>query len=330
MFGQIQPLTSADLPGCLALARDRGWLPEEGKWRLLFDLAVVYGVRDSAGELAGVAVLTRYGAEFAVIGMMLVATRYGGRGLGRALMNRALAEVGDAIVFLHATPVGRPLYEKLGFVPAGASHTYLGGFRPRATAAPAGSVPAGSALAGSVLAGSVLAGSVLAGSVSAGSVSAGPATAGRAPAAATAAEGGSRPAGPGDLMAIRRLDARANGTDRALLVRRLPGFTEQLRVTERPGGITGYAGAYRGVAYTCIGPVIAETADDAKTLIADVASGIAGPVRIDLGDRHPQLREWVVGRGLTPGASAALMVLGGRPLPGDRARCFAPLMRALG
>jgi hypothetical protein len=131
-------------------------------------------------------------------------------------------------------------------------------------------------------------------------------------------------------MAIRRLDARANGTDRALLVRRLPGFTEQLRVTERPGGITGYVGAYRGVAYTCIGPVIAESVDDAKTLIADVAGSIAGPLRIDLGDRHPQLREWAVGRGLTPGAPAALMVLGGRPLPGDRARCFAPLMRALG
>jgi GNAT superfamily N-acetyltransferase len=320
MFGQIQPLTSADLPGCLALARDRGWLPEEGKWRLLFDLAVVYGVRDPAGELAGVAVLTRYGAEFAVIGMMLVATRYGGRGLGHALMNRALAEVGDAVVFLHATPVGRPLYEKLGFVPAGASRTYLGGFGPPATAAPAGAATAGPAPA------------VSAPAVSAPAVSApaGAATAGPAPAAAAAAERGSRPAGPGDLMAIRRLDARANGTDRALLVRRLPGFTEQLRVTERPGGITGYAGAYRGVAYTCIGPVIAETVDDAKTLIADVAGSIAGPVRIDLGDRHPQLREWAVGRGLTPGASAALMVLGGRPLPGDRARCFAPLMRALG
>ena len=295
MFGQIQPLTSADLPGCLALARDRGWLPEERKWRLLFDLSTVYGVRDPVGQLGGVAVLTRYGADFAVIGMMLVATRYGGRGLGHALMNRALAEVGDAVVFLHATPVGRPLYEKLGFVPTGASHTYLGGFRPAAPAAPRDSAPAAPA----------------------------------APAAA-ASEQGSRPAGPGDLMAIRRLDARANGTDRALLVRRLPGFTEQLRVTERPGGITGYAGAYRGFAYSCIGPVIAETVDDAKTLIADVAGAIAGPVRIDLGDRHPQLREWAVGRGLTPGASAALMVLGGRPLPGDRARCFAPLMRALG
>src|SRR5580698_9366674 len=290
MFGQIQPLTSADLPGCLALARDRDWLPEERKWRLLVDLAVVYGVRDPLGELAGVTVLTRYGAEFAVIGMMLVASRYGGRGLGRALIHHALAEVGDAIVFLHATPVGRPLYEKLGFVPAGASQTYLGGFKSATPAAPAASATAASASA-----------------APAASAPAAP-----APAAAAATEGGSRPAGPGDLMAIRRLDARANGTDRALLVRRLPGFTEQLRVTERPGGITGYAGAYRGVAYACIGPVIAET------------------VRIDLGDRHPQLREWAVDRGLTPGASAALMVLGGRPLPGERAWCFAPLMRALG
>jgi GNAT superfamily N-acetyltransferase len=275
MFGQIKPLTSADLPGCLALAGDRGWLPEERKWRLVFDLAVVYGVRDPGGDLAGVAALTRYGAEFAVIGVMLVATRYGGRGLGRALMNHALAEAGDATVFLHATPIGRPLYEKLGFVPVGASHTYLGTFRP---AAPAGS----------------------------------------------------RPAGPADLMAIRRLDAQANGTDRALLVRRLPGFTDQLRVTERLGRITGYAGAYRGVSYACIGPVIADTVDDAETLITDVAGAITGPVRIDLGDRHPQLRKWAKGRGLTPGASADLMVLGGRRLPGDRGRCFAPLMPALG
>jgi hypothetical protein len=198
-------------------------------------------------------------------------------------------------------------------VPAGASHTYLGGFRPAAPAVPAAWAAAASATA-----------------VPGAWAAAASAIAAPAPAAAAAAGGGSRPAGPGDLMAIRRLDARANGTDRALLVRRLPGFTEQLRVTERPGGITGYAGAYRGVAYTCIGPVIAETVDDAKTLIADVAGSIAGPVRIDLGDGHPQLREWAVGRGLMPGASAALMVLGGRPLPGDRARCFAPLMRALG
>jgi hypothetical protein len=53
-------------------------------------------------------------------------------------------------------------------------------------------------------------------------------------------------------------------------------------------------------------------------------------VRIDLDDRHPQLLEWAAHRGLAPCATSAIMVHDGRPLPGDRARCFAPLMRALG
>ena len=279
MFGPIHPLTSTDLPGCLALARDREWLPEERKWRLLFDIGTVYGVRDQAGDLAGVAVLTCHGTELATIGMLLVAARYGRRGLGRGLMTHALAEAGQATVFLHATPSGRPLYENLGFVPVGTSHTHLGGF-----------VPAGR--------------------------TDGPAR--------------SRPAGRGDLSAIRRLDAQANGTDRAHLVRRLPGFTEQLRVVERCGVVTGYGGAYRGLRYVSIGPVIAESTSDAKTLIADLAGAVAGPVRVDLDDRHPQLLDWAATRGLTWHDSSVAMVLDGRPLPGDRARCFSPLMRALG
>jgi len=140
----------------------------------------------------------------------------------------------------------------------------------------------------------------------------------------------SRPAGPGDLSAIRRLDAQANGADRAQLVRRLPGFTEQLRVVERDGVITGYGGAYRCLRYVCIGPVIAESAVDAKALIADLAGAVAGPVRVDLDDRHPQLLDWAPACGLAWHNSALAMVLHGRPLPGDRGRCFAPLMPALG
>jgi GNAT superfamily N-acetyltransferase len=279
MFGPIHPLTSDDLPGCLALARDRQWLPEEHKWRLVFDIGTVYGVCDQAGDLAGVIALTCHGAELATIGTMLVAARYGRRGLGRRLMTHALAEAGKATVFLHATPFGRPLYEKLGFVPAGTSHTYLGRF-----------VPSGR---------------------------------GDGPAR-------SRPAGPGDLSAIRRLDAQANGTDRARLVRRLPGFTEQLRVVEQGGVVTGYGGAYRCLRYVSIGPVIAESAVDAQTLIAELAGAVAGPVRVDLDDRHPQMLDWAAARGLAWHDSALAMVLDGQPLPGDRGRCFAPLMRALG
>jgi GNAT superfamily N-acetyltransferase len=276
MFGLVQPLSLGDLPGCLALARDRGWPPEERKWQLLFAVGTVYGLRGGSGDLAGVVALTRYGPELAAIGMLLVAARYGGQGLGRRIMSHALAEAGDATVFLSVAGSGGPLCEKLGFVTAGMTHTHAGEF-----------------------------------------------AAGRGTA-------GSRPAEQGDLPAIRELDARCHGADRARLVRFLPGFTEHLRVIERHGFITGYAGGWRNVDQVVIGPVIAGSADDAQTLVADIAGAVTGPVRLDLDGRHPQLREWVTGHGLTPQASSAVMVRGGRRLPGDRARWFAPLMPALG
>jgi GNAT superfamily N-acetyltransferase len=276
MSGLVQPLSLGDLPGCLALARDRGWPPEERQWQLLFAVGTVYGLHDGDGGLAGVVALTRYGRELAAIGMLLVAARYGGQDLGRHIMNHALAEAGDATVFLSAAASGRPLCEKLGFVPVGTTHTHAGEFAPSGGTA------------------------------------------------------GSRPAEQGDLPAIRELDARCHGADRARLVRFLPGFTEHLRVVERHGFITAYGGGWRNVDHVVIGPVIAGSTGDAQTLVADIAGAVTGPVRLDLDGRHPQLREWATGHGLAPQGSSAVLVRGGRPLPGDRARGFAPLMPALG
>lgn len=115
MTGPVQRLTLDDLSGCLALARDRDWPAEEHKWRLLFDVGTVFGLRDAAGELVGSTILTRYGDTLAAISMVLVATRHGGRGLGRRLMDHAIAVAEGLPLFLNATSYGRPLYEKLGF-----------------------------------------------------------------------------------------------------------------------------------------------------------------------------------------------------------------------
>ena len=276
MFGPVEPLTPDDLPGCMALAVDRTWQAEEHKWRLLFELGTVYGVRDETGAPAGVVVLTRYGDELAAIGMMLVAARYGGQGMGRRIMTHVLAEAGGATVFLNSTDMGRPLYERLGFAAVGTTHTFAGELDvPRRAAA-------------------------------------------------------SRPAEPADLAAIRRLDAQVNGADRPRLVRFLPGFTEQLRVIERDGRITGYAGGWRNVDGLNIGPVIADRVEDAATLIADIAAAAGGPVRIDLDGGHPWLSEWAARRGLAERAVEPVMVRGGTALPGDRSRWFASLMQATG
>ncbi|WP_185949529.1 GNAT family N-acetyltransferase [Microbispora sp. KK1-11] len=126
----VRRLGPEDLDRCLALSEDRAWGREERKWLFLLENAEVHAIDAPSGELAGTVTLTRYGTTAAGIGMMLVATRYGGRGLGRRLMTHVLDAAGDATVFLWATEVGRPLYEKLGFETVGVTEARVGRLRP--------------------------------------------------------------------------------------------------------------------------------------------------------------------------------------------------------
>jgi GNAT superfamily N-acetyltransferase len=122
----VRQLSLADLPAIVMLAGDRGWSPEENKWRLIFAVSEVYGVDDPSGGLTGTVVLTRYGTELAAVGMMLVASRHGRQGLGRRLMHHALERAGGAVVYLTATEQGRPLYAQLGFHAVDTSTSYIG------------------------------------------------------------------------------------------------------------------------------------------------------------------------------------------------------------
>jgi GNAT superfamily N-acetyltransferase len=128
-FPPIRRLGPEDQKHCVALSLDRGWSPEEAKWLLLLEEADAFGVDAPDGGLAGAVVLARYGPDLASVGMMLVAGRYGRRGLGRALMTHLLAEAGGATVTLFATDAGKPLYTKLGFRTVRASMSFVGGFR---------------------------------------------------------------------------------------------------------------------------------------------------------------------------------------------------------
>jgi GNAT superfamily N-acetyltransferase len=114
----------------MALAVGRGWSPEKSKWAFLLEVAEAFGVDAPDGGLAGAVVLARYGQHHASAGMMLVAARFGRRGLGHALMSRLLAEAGDVTVTLFATDAGKPLYEKLGFRIIRRSAAFVGTFRP--------------------------------------------------------------------------------------------------------------------------------------------------------------------------------------------------------
>lgn len=122
---RIETLSEHELPECLALARDRGWLAEDAKWRMLFEAAAVLGVRDSTGTVVATVAHVRPAASFDFVGMLLVATEHERRGLGRALMRRVLDDSAPRPVLLYATTIGRPLYESLGFAEVGVTSTYF-------------------------------------------------------------------------------------------------------------------------------------------------------------------------------------------------------------
>ncbi|MGW0805376.1 GNAT family N-acetyltransferase [Nonomuraea sp. NPDC002799] len=126
----IRRLTFDDLDDCARLAKDRGWLPERHKWRLLFEVGEAYGMDAPDGDgLAATNILTRYGDDQAVISMVLTASRYGRQGLGGRLMEHVLDQAAGRTVSLYATENGRPLYERLGFRVVGTAAKHTGVFR---------------------------------------------------------------------------------------------------------------------------------------------------------------------------------------------------------
>jgi GNAT superfamily N-acetyltransferase len=144
--------------------------------------------------------------------------------------------------------------------------------------------------------------------------------------------GRTRVAAATDLAAIAAADRSAFGGDRLPLLRRWASEGRWLRVAERADRITGFAGAWRlREAQTLIGPVVADDLATATSLITDLAADAGGRVRLDVDRAVPGLEAWALAQGMIPsGPAFPLMTVDGEPLPGDRARVFAPIGSALG
>jgi len=346
-FPPIRRLTPDDRERCIALAVDRGWSPESAKWTLLLAASEVFGVDAPDGRgLAGSVTLTRWGPDLAAVGMMLVATRYSRRGLGRALMEHLLRAAGpDATVTLFATDMGRPLYEQLGFRPVRRNVSFVGRFRPpsrlRAPAtrlrpavgrlrpaarlAPAADHPSPAGLTSPAAPGShpTRDNSKKHGALKPDSLAGQPGTV--------------RLATEADLPAIFALDRAAFGADRGRILTRLPGFADHIAVCQggpgngaEAGRITGYAAAWRnGPVTTVIGPLVAPDAETARQLVTDLAVRARMPVRLDLDPDRQELPGWLQARGLDPVGQTLVMAHGDAPPRGIPERLFTPISVAL-
>lgn len=139
---RVRPMTAADVPLGLRLGGQAGWNQTEADWRRFLALQPDgCFVAELDGAAAGTAAAFVFG-PVAWVAMVLVEESLRGRGVGGALMRHALGFLdrqGVRTVRLDATPLGRPLYEKLGFVAEYTLLRYAG--PPSGAPAPAEGAP---------------------------------------------------------------------------------------------------------------------------------------------------------------------------------------------
>jgi GNAT superfamily N-acetyltransferase len=118
-------MTAGDVAGGHALSRASGWNQRADDWHLLLagNPGRFVAAVSPDGRIVGTAGAACYGQALAWVCMVLVDAECRGQGVGTRLMEMVLERVRDVdVVGLDATPLGRPVYARLGFTEGG---TYL-------------------------------------------------------------------------------------------------------------------------------------------------------------------------------------------------------------
>jgi predicted GNAT family acetyltransferase len=121
----LEAMTPGHLDGAVELSRQVKWPHRREDWELVH--SVSQGIVAANEErVVGTIMMTPYGDDAATINMVIVDAAMRGRGLGRKMMEEALAKAGERTCYLVATQEGLPLYEKLGFVVTGEIQRHQG------------------------------------------------------------------------------------------------------------------------------------------------------------------------------------------------------------
>lgn len=117
---RLRTMTKQDIPAGLRLKELAGWNQTAADWNRFLD-ASPQGcfVAEVEGEVRGTATTISFENKFAWIGMVLVDPQHRSQGIGMKLLERTIEYLDQQkmpTMKLDATPQGKPLYEKLGFV----------------------------------------------------------------------------------------------------------------------------------------------------------------------------------------------------------------------
>ena len=120
MSVRFRLMTVEDVPEAMQLKDAAGWNQTSADWaRFLSASPEGCFVAEHQGRVVGTATSIVYEGRFAWIGMVIVDPQYRGQGIGTALLQRVIRYLDSRrvpCIKLDATPQGKPVYEKLGFV----------------------------------------------------------------------------------------------------------------------------------------------------------------------------------------------------------------------
>jgi len=117
---RLRVMTKQDIPGGLRLNTVAGWNQTAVDWNRFLD-GTTDGcfVMEDGEKVVGTAATLPFEDRFAWISMVLVDPEYRNRGSGTQLLEQTVRHLDDRgipTLKLDATPLGKPLYEKMGFV----------------------------------------------------------------------------------------------------------------------------------------------------------------------------------------------------------------------
>jgi GNAT superfamily N-acetyltransferase len=124
------------------------------------------------------------------------------------------------------------------------------------------------------------------------------------------------------------LDRRLSGCDRSRMLR--ARFREASAKFGRAGGARGFGLASVQGEGTLVGPILAETEEDARSLAEELFAAVGGPVRIDVPVEHVEFRRWLQGLGLREQALRVEMARGAERMPWQVSQRFALATQAWG
>lgn len=115
----LRKLTKSDLSDAMRLKDAEGWNQTENDWEVFLKGARnVNFVAKSEGKTVGTVTAINFENKVAWLGMMIVDKAYRGMGISKNLMTTAIEGLKRGhckSIKLDATPLGRPVYVKLGF-----------------------------------------------------------------------------------------------------------------------------------------------------------------------------------------------------------------------